>query len=75
MQDEEGIKKMLTLQVRSFTILSDDEFVRKLSMIFLERLDVRKAEFFLEHFPDVIRKLDFRNSWSSYFDLNKDSRI
>lgn len=59
------------MQVRSFTIFCDDEFVRKLSMIFLERLDVRKAEFFVEHFPDVIRKLGFRNSCSSYFALNK----
>ena len=51
----------------AFTGFWDDEVVRKLSMIFEERLDERYDE--LEVFPDVIRKLGFRNSWNSYFDL------
>ena len=54
----------------AFTGFWDDEVVRKLSMIFEERLDERYDELFvLEVFPDVIRKLGFRNSWNSYFDL------
>ena len=42
-------------------------------MNFVERLELRKdGGFFVEVvFPDVILKLGFRNSWSSYFDLNK----
>ena len=54
-----------------YTGCCDDEFVRKLSINFLDRLDERYDDelFVLGAFTDVIRKLGFRNSWCSYFDL------
>lgn len=51
-----------------FTNFCDEFELRKLSIIFLERLAWR--ELFLE-LLDKIRKLGFKNSWSSYFDLHE----
>ena len=63
-------KKKIRLQVISFTIFFDDE--TKLYKNFVERLDLRKYGFFVEHaLPAVLLTLGFRNSWSSYSDLNR----
>lgn len=49
-----------------------EEFERKLSRIFLEKLvwtDIFGVSWIL--FAELIRKLGFRNCWSSYFDLHE----
>jgi hypothetical protein len=51
---------------QKFTKFCETLGIWKLSKRFVDKLDLREEE---EVFPDVIRKLGFKNSWSSYFDL------
>lgn len=51
------------------TEFSDELELRKVPIIFFDKL-VSKAECFAEE-PDEILRLGFKNSWSSYLDLQR----